>query len=96
MRAVHQVAQAGVKNNTPVGVCGEAASDAALASVLIGLGVSSLSCSVATLTDVAQAITAHSVQQLILAGNVAIAANTAQDAKNSARVHLSELVNLGL
>jgi phosphotransferase system enzyme I (PtsI) len=96
LRAVHQVAQAGVKNNTPVGVCGEAASDAALASVLIGLGVSSLSCSVATLTDVAQAITAHSVQQLVLAGNVAIAANTAQDAKNSARVHLSELVNLGL
>ncbi|MBU6255088.1 MAG: phosphoenolpyruvate--protein phosphotransferase [Actinomycetales bacterium] len=96
LRAVHQVAQAGVKNNTPVGVCGEAASDAALASVLIGLGVSSLSCSVATLTDVAQAITAHSVQQLILAGNVAIAANTAQDAKNSARQHLSELVNLGL
>ena len=96
LRAVHQVAQAGVKNNTPVGVCGEAASDAALASVLIGLGVSSLSCSVATLTDVAQAITAHSVQQLVLAGNVAIAANTAQDAKNSARLHLSELVNLGL
>jgi phosphotransferase system enzyme I (PtsI) len=96
LRAVHQVAQAGVKNNTPVGVCGEAASDAALASVLIGLGVSSLSCSVATLTDVAQAITAHSLQQLVLAGNVAIAANTAQDAKNSARVHLSELVNLGL
>jgi phosphotransferase system enzyme I (PtsI) len=96
LRAVHQVAQAGVKNNTPVGVCGEAASDAALASVLIGLGVSSLSCSVATLTDVAQAITAHSLQQLILAGNAAIAANTAQDAKNSARSHLSGLVDLGL
>ncbi len=96
LRAVHQVARAGVKNNTPVGVCGEAASDAALALVLIGLGVSSLSCSVATLTDVAQAVTSHSVQQLILAGNAAIVANTAQEAKNSARLHLSELVNLGL
>jgi phosphotransferase system enzyme I (PtsI) len=96
LRAVHRVAQAGVRNNTPVGVCGEAASDAALASVLVGLGVSSLSVSVATLTDVAQAISAHSIQQLVLAGNVAIAANTAQDAKNSARAHLSELVNLGL
>jgi len=93
---VHQVAQAGIKNNCPVGVCGEAASDAALGSVLVGLGVSSLSCSVATLTDVAQAVTAHSLQQLVLAGNTAIAAKTAQDAKNSARLHLSELVNLGL
>ncbi len=96
LRAVHQIAQAGVKNHTPVGVCGEAASDAALASVLVGLGVSSLSCSVATLTDVAQAITAHSLQQLILAGNSAITANTAKDAKNSARSHLSGLVGLGL
>jgi len=96
LRAVHQIAQAGVKNHTPVGVCGEAASDAALASVLVGLGVSTLSCSVATLTDVAQAITAHSLQQLILAGNSAITANTAKDAKNSARSHLSGLVGLGL
>ena len=96
LRVVHQIAQAGVNNHTPVGVCGEAASDAALASVLVGLGVSSLSCSVATLTDVAQAITAHSLQQLILAGKSAITANTAQDAKNSARSHLSGLVGLGL
>jgi len=96
LRAVHLVAQAGIKNNCPVGVCGEAASDAALGSVLIGLGVSSLSCSVATLTDVAQAVTAHSLAQLTLAGNVAIAANTALDAKNSARSQLVELAQLGL
>ena len=96
LRAVHQIAQAGIKNNCPVGVCGEAASDPALAAVLIGLGVSSLSCSLATLPDIAQAITAHSLQQLILAGNAAIAAKTALDAKNSARSQLTELVNLGL
>lgn len=96
LRAVHLVAQAGIKNNCPVGVCGEAASDAALASVLVGLGVSSLSCSVATLTDVAQAVTAHSLEQLTLAGSVAIAANTALDAKNSARSQLVELAQLGL
>jgi phosphotransferase system enzyme I (PtsI) len=96
LRAVHQIAQAGVKNSTPVGVCGEAASDAALASVLIGLGVSSLSCSVATLADVAQAVTAHSLEQLILAGKAAIASNTAQEAKKAGRSYLLELVNLGL
>jgi len=96
LRAVHQIAQAGIKNNCPVGVCGEAASDPTLASVLVGMGVSSLSSSVATLIDVAQAITAHSTLQLTLAGNAAVAAKTAADAKNSARKELVELVNLGL
>jgi hypothetical protein len=48
------------------------------------------------LTDVAQAITAHSSAQLKLAGNTAVAAKTATDAKNSARKELVELANLGL
>jgi hypothetical protein len=60
------------------------------------MGVSSLSCSVATLTDVAQAITAHSSGQLTQAGKAAVAAKTAMDAKNSARKELVELANLGL
>jgi phosphotransferase system enzyme I (PtsI) len=96
LRAVHQIAQAGIENNCPVGVCGEAASDPTLASVLVGMGVSSLSCSVATLTDVAQAVTAHSSGQLAQAGKAAVAAKTATDAKNSARKELVELANLGL
>jgi phosphotransferase system enzyme I (PtsI) len=96
LRAVHQIAQAGIKNNCPVGVCGEAASDPTLASVLVGMGVSSLSCSVATLTDVAQAITTHSSQQLIQAGKAAVGANTATEAKSHARNELVELANLGL
>lgn len=95
LRAIHLIAQAGKNNNCPVGVCGEAASDAALAPVLIGLGVTSLSCNVATLSDVAQSITAHSADQLLLAGTAALAAKTAQDAKNLAREQLSELHNLG-
>ena len=96
LRAIHLIAQAGKNNNCPVGVCGEAASDAALAPVLIGLGVTSLSCNVATISDVAQSITAHSADQLLLAGTAALAAKTAQDAKNSAREELIELQNLGL
>jgi phosphotransferase system enzyme I (PtsI) len=96
LRAVYQIAQAGIRNNCPVGVCGEAASDPTMASVLVGMGVSSLSCSVATLTDVAQAITAHSSKQLMLAGKAAVAANTATQAKGSAREELVELANLGL
>ena len=96
LRAVHLIAQAGKNNNCPVGVCGEAASDPVLACVLIGLGVTSISSSVATLADVAQAITAHSFEQLLLAGKGALAAKTAQEAKNSSREQLGELVNLGL
>jgi phosphotransferase system enzyme I (PtsI) len=96
LRAVHLIAQAGIKNSCPVGVCGEAASDEILGSVMIGLGVSSLSCSIAALPDVAQVVTAHSLQQLILAGNVALAAKTALDAKNYARTQLIGLENLGL
>jgi phosphotransferase system enzyme I (PtsI) len=37
------VGAAGAEAGTPVGVCGEAASDPALAPVLVGLGVTSLS-----------------------------------------------------
>ena len=96
LRAIHIVGQSGLKNNCPVGVCGEAASDAALASVLVGLGVTSLSCSIATLTDVAQVITAHSLQQLKLAGNAALSAKTSHAAKNLAREQLPELINLAL
>lgn len=96
LRAIELIAQAGLKNNCPVGVCGEAASDPVLAPVLIGLGVNSLSCNVTTLGDVAQSITAHSLEQLLLAGKAVLAAKTAQDAKNLARAQLVELHNLGL
>jgi len=96
LRAIHQVAQAGLRNNCPVGVCGEAASDAALASVLLGLGVTSLSCSVSTLRDVAAAVSALSYPELQLAGIAALAAGTSQETKASARSQLSALEDLGL
>jgi hypothetical protein len=51
---------------------------------------------VATLTDVAQAVTAHTYEQLKTAGDAAISANTAHDSKNSARSHLQHLLDLGL
>ena len=96
LRAVHLVAQAGLRNNCPVGVCGEAASDAALAAVLVGLGVSSLSCSVSTLRDVAAGVTALSFSDLQLAAVAALGAPTSQTAKNLAREHLLALEELGL
>ncbi len=96
LRAIKIIAQAGLKNNCPVGVCGEAASDAALASVLVGSSVSSLSCSVAALPDVAAAITAQSFQLLEQASNAALSASNAHDAKAMARELMPALRELGL
>lgn len=96
LHAVHLVATSGSAHNCPVGVCGEAASDPALAAVLIGLGVTSLSCNVSTLEDVAQAITSLSHLEMREAANAALRAGNARDAKAFARQHLLKLSTLGL
>ncbi|MDF3304790.1 phosphoenolpyruvate--protein phosphotransferase [Rhodococcus sp. T2V] len=49
---VARTAEAGVAAGKPVGVCGEAAADPLLACVLIGLGVTSLSCAGAAVSGV--------------------------------------------
>lgn len=96
LNAVHRVATSGSANNCPVGVCGEAASDPSLAAVLVGLGVTSLSCNVSTIEDVAIAMTNLSHVEMREAANAALRARTAKDAKNSAREHLPVLASLGL
>ena len=52
LRLVGMLGDAGAAADKPVGVCGEAAADPALAAVLVGLGVTSLSMSAAALGDV--------------------------------------------
>ncbi|MFJ6112740.1 phosphoenolpyruvate--protein phosphotransferase [Agrococcus sediminis] len=52
LRLVGMLGEAGAKAGKPVGVCGEAAADPALAVVLVGLGVTSLSMSASALADV--------------------------------------------
>ena len=96
LKAVHAVATSGSANNCPVGVCGEAASDPTLAAVLIGLGVSSLSCNVSTLEDVATALTNLSHLQMRDAAKAALHAKSAMSAQRSAREHLQALTSLGL
>ncbi|MAT18755.1 MAG: phosphoenolpyruvate--protein phosphotransferase [Leifsonia sp.] len=54
LRLIRTVGSAGEATGTPVGVCGEAAADPALAAVLVGLGVTSLSMSVRAIPRVAQ------------------------------------------
>lgn len=96
LHAVHRVATSGSAHNCPVGVCGEAASDPALAAVLIGLGVTSLSCNISTLEDVVLAITSLSHLEMREAANAALRAGNARDAKAFAREHLHKLSTLGL
>lgn len=96
LNAVHRVATSGSANNCPVGVCGEAASDPTLAAVLVGLGVTSLSCNVSTIEDVAIAMTQLSHLEMREAANAALRARNAKDAKGFAREHLPTLASLGL
>jgi phosphotransferase system enzyme I (PtsI) len=55
---IRMTADAGVAAGKPVGVCGEAAASPALAPVLVGLGVTSLSMSASAIADVRDALAA--------------------------------------
>lgn len=96
LNAVHRVASSGSANNCPVGVCGEAASDPTLAAVLVGLGVTSLSCNVSTIEDIAIAMTHLSRVEMREAATAALRGRDAKQARAFARERLSALTSLGL
>lgn len=68
---------------TPVGVCGEAAGDPALALVLVGLGASSLSMAPAKVRAVRAALAAHDLRACERLAVAARSAVTAAQAKES-------------
>ena len=78
------------------GVCGEAAGDPALACVLVGLGVTSLSMSAPTLPLVRAALARHTLAQCREAAGAARSARSAAQARDAARALLPELRELGL
>ncbi|MEU9844087.1 phosphoenolpyruvate--protein phosphotransferase [Actinomadura sp. NPDC048032] len=80
----------------PCGVCGEAAGDPALACVLVGLGVTSLSMSAPSLPLVRAALVRHTLEECRAAAAAARAARTAEQAREAARAHLPGLADLGL
>jgi phosphotransferase system enzyme I (PtsI) len=61
---IRQVAEAGRSAGKPVAVCGEIASDARLAPILVGLGVDELSMTPTALPAVRTALTGRSAQEL--------------------------------
>lgn len=80
----------------PCGVCGEAAGDPALACVLVGLGVTSLSMSAPSLPLVRAALVRHTLEECRAAAAAARAARTAGQAREAARTHLPGMADLGL
>ncbi|WP_344359656.1 phosphoenolpyruvate--protein phosphotransferase, partial [Brachybacterium phenoliresistens] len=73
----------GEKAARPVGVCGEAAGDPALAVVLVGLGVNSLSMTPRSLPAVAKVLSSVSLEQAKELAAAAVAAPTASAAKQA-------------
>ncbi|TDE36125.1 phosphoenolpyruvate--protein phosphotransferase [Actinomadura sp. 6K520] len=80
----------------PCGVCGEAAADPALACVLVGLGVTSLSMSAPTLPLVRAALARHTLDECRQAAAAARTARTPGQAREAAGRHLPGLAELGI
>ena len=83
-------------NDKPVGVCGEAAADPALAVVLVGLGVSTLSMTARALSAVAAVLASVTLAQAEELAAVALAAPSAAQARTAVRSRLPILNELGL
>lgn len=82
--------------NKPVGVCGEAAGDPALAVVLVGLGVNSLSMTPRSLPAVAKVLSTVSIDEAKALAQAAINARTAKEGRAKVREGLPILEELGL
>jgi len=80
----------------PVGVCGEAAADPALAVVLVGLGVATLSMSARALAAVAGVLSTVTLARAQDLAAVALAAPSAAAARAAVRAGLPVLDELGL
>lgn len=96
LQLVAATCRGGAQNDRPVGVCGEAAADPALAVVLVGLGVATLSMTARALPDVAAvlgSVTLATCQELAA---LAVAADSAEDARRAVRSRLPLLEELGI
>ncbi|QTE28144.1 phosphoenolpyruvate--protein phosphotransferase [Pengzhenrongella sicca] len=80
----------------PVGVCGEAAADPALAVVLVGLGIATLSMTPRALAAVGAVLASVTLAQASALAQLALAAPSAAAAKESVRSRLPILAELGL
>jgi phosphoenolpyruvate-protein phosphotransferase (PTS system enzyme I) len=85
LELVRLTGDAGRAANKPVGVCGEAASDPALALVLVGLGVTSLSMAPVNLPAVRASLARHTAGECADLAAVALQARDGQAARAAVR-----------
>ncbi|WP_404312802.1 phosphoenolpyruvate--protein phosphotransferase [Agrococcus terreus] len=84
LRLVKLLGEAGAATGKPVGVCGEAAADPALAVVLVGLGVTTLSMSPSALADVRAELLTVTLEEARERAARAITARSAAEARELA------------
>ncbi|MDR2930514.1 MAG: phosphoenolpyruvate--protein phosphotransferase [Propionibacteriaceae bacterium] len=89
LRLIAMTGKAGGQRGKPVGVCGEAASNPALAAVLVGSGVTSLSMSARALPAVAEALSKLSLEQCQGLAELALASPTAWRAREVVAARLA-------
>jgi phosphoenolpyruvate-protein phosphotransferase (PTS system enzyme I) len=96
LRLIQATGAAGARTGTPVGVCGEAAADPALAVVLVGLGVSSLSMTPRAIADVSAVLRTVGYDEAVTLAGLAVDAASATAARETVRTQLPVLEELGL
>ncbi|WP_347756170.1 phosphoenolpyruvate--protein phosphotransferase [Agrococcus sp. ProA11] len=84
LRLVKLIGEAGAAAGKPVGVCGEAAADPALAVVLVGLGVTSLSMSATAIADVRAELLTVTLDEAKARAARALAATSGAEAREAA------------
>jgi phosphotransferase system enzyme I (PtsI) len=85
---VQITAEGGRRAGKPVGVCGEAAADPLLACVLVGLGITSLSCAASAVRGVGSRLAAVDLAACERAADAALAATDPIAARAAARAAL--------
>jgi phosphotransferase system enzyme I (PtsI) len=86
---VSMTAQAGQRRGKPVGVCGEAAADPLLACVLVGLGITSLSCAASAVAGVGARLATVDLATCREAAEAALAADDPAAARAAVRAVLA-------
>jgi phosphotransferase system enzyme I (PtsI) len=85
LELIGRAAAAGRAAGKPVGLCGEAGGDPALALVLVGLGVTSLSMAPPKIAAVRAALARHTLAQCDQLAALAVQAPSADSAKQAVR-----------
>jgi phosphotransferase system enzyme I (PtsI) len=90
LELVAMTAAAGRRAGKPVGVCGEAAADPMLGCVLVGLGITSLSCATSAVARVGARLATVDLATCERAARAALATDDPQEARAAARAVLAE------